>query len=78
MDLPRVRRDGVQVSKYYFAVKDSCYDPQTGETDEEGMVVDVEGFDRIEDVERFVVSRMPNFEGRLRPITKEEYKRDYE
>ena len=42
------------------------------------MVVDVEGFDRIEDVERFVISQMPNFEGRLRPITEEEYKRDYE
>ena len=66
------------MSKYYFAVKDGSYDPQTGETDEAGMVVDVEGFDRVEDVESFVISKMPNFADRLRPITKEEYERDYE
>lgn len=66
------------MSKYYFAVEDGCYDPETGKTCEAGVVVDAEGFDSIAEAERFVISHLPNFTARIRRITKEEYERDYE
>lgn len=65
---------------FYFAVKDGCVDPETGETDEAGLrlsTCDVEGIDSADDAIRFVEKQLPVYAGRLRQITEEEYLRDY-
>lgn len=64
------------MSKFYFAVKDGAYNPETGMHDEAGMSVEVTG-DLGEDIISFVERHYPVYAGRLRPITEEEYKRDY-
>lgn len=64
------------MSKYYFAVKDGAYNPETGTHDEAGMSVEVTG-DLDEDIISFVVRHYPEYAGRLRPLTEEEYMRDY-
>ena len=38
--------------RFYFAIKDGCYDPETGETDEAGLCVDFDGPDAPEDAIR--------------------------
>ena len=38
---------------FYFAIKDGCYDPETGETDEAGLCVGFDGPDAPEDVMAF-------------------------
>lgn len=62
---------------FYFVVKDGCCDPETGETDDAGMKVFVEGLDEQEEVVAFVEKQMPHFAGRLRSISEEEYIREF-
>lgn len=65
---------------FYFAVKDGCVNPETGETDEAGLrlsTCDVEGIDSADDAIRFIEKQIPAYAGRLRQITEEEYLRDY-
>lgn len=64
------------MSKFYFAVKDGAYDPETGIHEEAGMSVEVTG-DLDEDIISFVERHYPVYAGRLRPLTEEEYMRDY-
>lgn len=40
--------------KFYFAVADGCYDPETGATDEAGMSVAADEFETPEAVVAFV------------------------
>ena len=63
--------------RFYFAIKDGCYDPETGETDEAGLCVGFDGPDAPEDVMAFAEQQLPYYAGRLRQITEEEYLRDF-
>lgn len=63
--------------RFYFAIKDGCYDPETGETDEAGLCVGFDGPDAPEDVMAFAEQLLPCYAGRLRQITEEEYLRDF-
>lgn len=65
------------IKRFYFAVKDGCYDPETGEYDEAGMVVKFDENDMPKDVTAFVEQHFPCYAGRIRQITEEEYMRDY-
>lgn len=65
------------IKRFYFAVKDGCYDPETGEHDEAGMAVKFDEKDMPKDVTAFVEQHFPCYAGRLRHITEEEYMRDY-
>ena len=65
---------------FYFAVKDGCVNPETGETDEAGLrlsTCDIEGIDSADDAIHFVEKQIPAYAGRLRQITEEEYLRDF-
>lgn len=63
--------------KFYFAVADGCYDPETGETDEAGMSVAADELETPEAIIAFVEQQVPSLAGRLRQISEEEYLRDY-
>lgn len=63
--------------KYYFAISDGCYDPETGETDEAGMIVAADEFETPEMAAAFVEQNIPSLAGRIRQITEEEYIRDF-
>lgn len=65
-------------NEFHFAVKDGCVDARTGEKSESGLKVSIEGIDTQEAVQAFLEKDMPHFAGRLRPISKEEYDRDFE
>lgn len=45
--------------RFYFAIKDGCYDPETGETDEAGLCVGFDGPDAPEDVMAFAEQQLP-------------------
>lgn len=62
---------------FYFAIKDGCYDPDTGEKDEAGLKI---GFDvpiASENAMAFAEQQLPCYAGRLRQITEEEYLREF-
>ena len=63
--------------RFYFAIKDGCYDPETGETDEAGLCVGFDGPDAPEDAIRLAEQQLPCYAGRLRQITEEEDLRDF-
>ena len=63
--------------RFYFAIKDGCYDPETGETDEAGLCVGFDGSDAPEDVMAFAEQQLPCYAGRMRQITEEAYLRDF-
>lgn len=66
------------IQRFYFAVRDGSYDPETGEYDEAGLSVKFSDEQEIpQDVVAFVEQNLPCYEGRLRQITEEEYMRDY-
>lgn len=65
------------MSKFYFAVKDGAYNTETGMHEEAGMCVEVHG-DLDEDIISFIERKYPVYAGRLRPLTEEEYMRDYD
>lgn len=65
------------IQRFYFAVRDGSYDPETGEHDEAGLRITLSGADMPKDVVAFVEQNMPCYAGRLRQITEEEYMRDY-
>jgi hypothetical protein len=65
------------MGKFYFAVKDGAYDPETGERYDAGMMVSADGIEDAEEMQAFVEQELPSFKGRLRQITEEEYIRDY-
>lgn len=63
--------------KFYFAVADGCYDPETGETDEAGMIVAADELETPEMAATFVEQNIPSLAGRLRQITEEEYTQNF-
>ena len=63
--------------RFYFAIKDGCYDPETGETDDAGLKISGEGILTTEDAVRFAAQELPCHVERLRQITEEEYLRDF-
>lgn len=65
------------IKRFYFAIKDGCYDPETGETDDAGLRIALSGPDMPEDVVAFVEQQLTCYAGRLRQITYEEYIRDF-
>ena len=65
------------MSKYYFAVRDMAYGPETGGKDEAGLTIEVDADIPDELVVGFAESRMPWFAGKLRRLSEEEYQREY-
>lgn len=49
--------------RFYFAIEDGCYDPETGETDEAGLCVGFDGPDAPEDVMAFAERNLPCYAG---------------
>ena len=65
------------MGKYYFALKDGTYNPETGEYSEAGIMVKINIDDLTpEEAQAFVEDKLP-YKGRLRMISEEEYMRDY-
>ena len=63
---------------FYFALKDGAVDTVTGEKDEAGIRIRVDdGIETEEEALRWLEKYNPQFAGRIRTITKEEYMRDY-
>ena len=63
--------------KYYFAIKDGCTDPETGEKDEAGMVIRTCEAMSDEEAMALVEAMAHFYKGRLRRITREEYERNF-
>lgn len=63
---------------FYFAVKDGTVNTETGEKDEAGMVVKTTEEMTTDEMIQMLECKLPCYKGRIRPITKEEYERDYE
>ena len=62
----------------YFAIKDATVNPETGERDDAGMVVKTMAAYPTEEMIALLEAKMPDYKGRIREISKEEYERDYE
>lgn len=63
---------------FYFAVKDGCVDTRTGEKSESGLKATFGDCVSPEEAKAVLEAQIPQFVDRLRPITEEEYNRDYE
>lgn len=64
--------------KYYFVLKDGALDAITGKKEEAGICICVDGgIETEEEALRWLEEHNPQFAGRIRTITKEEYMRDY-
>lgn len=62
---------------FYFAIAGGSYDPETGEHDEAGLRIAIDGVESAEEAAAIVEQHMPCYTGRMRQITEEEYIRAY-
>lgn len=62
---------------FYFAVEDGTVNKKTGKKGEMGMVVKTTDDMTANEAIQYIETRFPNYAGRMRLITQEEYRRNY-
>ena len=65
------------MGKFYFAIKDGWRNAETGEPEDAAVKITSPEITRAEEAKALVMYWNPEYEGRLREITEEEYIRDY-
>lgn len=66
------------MAKFYFALKDGTVDALTGKRDDVGFIVnEPSGHMTADEAIALLEAHTPEYKGRLRAITEEEYARDF-
>ena len=65
------------MGKFYFAIKDGGRNAETGEPEDAAMKITSPEIRTAEEAKKLVMYWNPEYKGRLREITEEEYLMDY-